>query len=260
MTNLFYREINETQNPEAETMIILHGFLGSCDNWLTVSKQLATHFRIFLIDQRNHGRSEWTTIHNYETMAEDLKEFIESHEIKNPIIVGHSMGGKTVMQFSAKYPQLFSKMVVVDISPKLYIGNHLQILDGLNTIHLQNLANRTEADTLLAQFEPDFGTRQFLLKNLYKDESNNFAWRMNLKILTEQYQNVLQAINFKQPMSKPSYFIRGGKSDYIIDREIPALQLLFPKIQLKTVANSGHWVQAEQPQAFLEALLALISQ
>jgi esterase len=258
MKNLFYREINETQNPEAQSMLILHGFLGSCDNWLTVSKQLATKFRVFLIDQRNHGRSPWTDVHDYAGMAEDLKDFIDSQQLIRPILVGHSMGGKTVMQFASKYPDILDKMLVVDISPKLYIGNHLQILDGLNAIHLAKLSNRTEADALLAQFEPDFGTRQFLLKNLYKDENNNFAWRMNLEVLTAQYQNILQAIPFQSSIKKPVYFIRGAKSDYILDKEIPALQLLFPQMQLKTIANAGHWVQAEQPQAFLEAVFALL--
>jgi pimeloyl-ACP methyl ester carboxylesterase len=190
-------------------------------------------------------------------MADDLKDFITTQNLQNPIIVGHSMGGKTVMQFAAKYPDLFSKMVVVDISPKLYVGNHEQILNGLNAINLQTLANRGEADTILAAFEPDLGVRQFLLKNLYKNENDQFSWRMNLKVLSNEYTNILQAINFRQPLSKPVYFIRGGKSNYILDKEIPALQLLFPKMQLKTIENAGHWLQAEQPQAFIDTLLSL---
>ena len=256
MTNLFFREINETQNPQATSMIILHGFLGSCDNWLTVSKQLATHFRVFLVDQRNHGRSEWAATQNYEAMADDLKDFITTQNLQNPIIVGHSMGGKTVMQFAAKYPDLFSKMLVVDISPKKYVGNHEQILNGLNAINLETLTNRAEADTILANFEPDLGVRQFLLKNLYKNENDKFAWRMNLKVLTTEYDNILQEIKFEQPLLKPVYFIRGGKSNYISDKEIPNLQLLFPKMELKTVENAGHWLQAEQPQAFIDMLLS----
>jgi pimeloyl-ACP methyl ester carboxylesterase len=257
MINLFFREINETQNPEAKAMIILHGFLGSCDNWLTVSKQIATQFRVFLVDQRNHGRSPWADTQTYEAMADDLKDFITTQNLQNPIIVGHSMGGKTVMQFAAKYPDLFSKMVVVDISPKLYVGNHEQILNGLNAINLETLTNRSEADTILAAFEPDLGVRQFLLKNLYKNENDQFSWRMNLKVLSNEYTNILQAINFRQALQKPVYFIRGGKSNYILDKEIPALQLLFPKMQLKTIENAGHWLQAEQPQAFIDTLLGL---
>lgn len=255
---LFYRELNETQNPDAQVMLILHGFLGSCDNWLTVSKQLATNFRVFLIDQRNHGRSTWASPHTYAAMAEDLKELIAQQNIVNPLLVGHSMGGKTVLQFAALYPNDFAKMAIVDISPKAYIGNHEQILAGLNAIDLAKLTNRNEADSILATYEPDFGVRQFLLKNLYREENGAFAWRMNLKLLTETYQNILQAIQFKQTSSKPVIFIRGAKSDYITDKELPALQLLFPKMQLQTIPDAGHWVQAEQPAAFAEALLAFM--
>ncbi len=255
---LFFRELNETQNPDAHVLFILHGFLGSCDNWLTVSKQLAAHFRIFLIDQRNHGRSAWAAPHSYTAMANDLKEFISEQKISNFSLVGHSMGGKTVLQFAALYPNDFAKLVVVDISPKSYVGNHQQILDGLNAIHLATLTNRNEADAILSQYEPDLGVRQFLLKNLYREDNGNFAWRMNLKLLTETYTEILQAIPFKQIVSKPVAFIRGEKSDYILDKEIPALQLLFPKMQLKTIANAGHWVQAEQPAAFAAALIQFI--
>jgi pimeloyl-ACP methyl ester carboxylesterase len=258
MAQLFYREINETNRQDAIPMIILHGFLGSCDNWLTVSKQLATHYRIFLLDQRNHGRSEWASPHTYIAMAEDLKDFISSQNLTKPIIVGHSMGGKTALQFAATYPDLFEKMVVVDITPKMNIGNHQQILGGLNAINFQTLSSRAEADAILSEHEPDFGVRQFLLKNLYKNEQDSFAWRMNLKLLSEEYQNVLQAIYFKQAIHKPIHFIRGAKSDYVLDKEIAALQLLFPKMHLKTVANAGHWVQAEQPAAFIDALLSLL--
>jgi esterase len=259
MTELFFRELNETNQAEATPLIIMHGFLGSCDNWLTVSKQLATQYRVLLLDQRNHGRSAWATPHTYPAMAEDLKNFIATHNLHKPIILGHSMGGKTALQFAATYPDWFAKMVVVDITPKMYIGNHLEILRGLNAINLNMLTNRAEADAILAQYEPEIGVRQFLLKNLYKDEQDKFAWRMNLKLLSDDYQNVLQAIYFKQPIQKPVYFIRGEKSDYILDKEIPALQLLFPKMQLKTVANAGHWVQAEQPKAFVDTLLDLLA-
>jgi pimeloyl-ACP methyl ester carboxylesterase len=252
---LFYREINETQQADATPLLILHGFLGSCDNWLTVSKQIAQKFRVFLIDLRNHGRSAWAEEHNYTVMANDIKEFIDTHQLHQPIIMGHSMGGKTAMQFAAMYPNTLQKLVVVDISLRKNIGNHQYILAALQAIDLPTLHSRNEADTTIAQYEPDTGVRQFLLKNLYRDDQNQFAWRMNLKGLVANYENILAAIEFSKPFQKPTLFIRGEKSDYVLDAELYSLQVQFPDFTLKTVKNAGHWVQAEQPQAFLEALM-----
>ncbi len=255
---LFYREINETPQADATPLLILHGFLGSCDNWLTVSKQIAQRFRVFLIDLRNHGRSEWAEEHNYTVMANDLKEFIDTHQLHQPIIMGHSMGGKTAMQFAAMYPDALQKLVVVDISLRKNIGNHQYILAALQAIDLPTLPSRNEADATIAQYEPDMGVRQFLLKNLYRDDQNQFAWRMNLKGLVENYENILAAVEFSKPFQKPTLFIRGEKSDYVLDAELYSLQVQFPNFTLKTVKNAGHWVQAEQPQAFLDALMTWV--
>jgi esterase len=189
-------------------------------------------------------------------MAADLKEFIAQQQITEPpLLVGHSMGGKTVLQFAALYPNDFAKMAVVDISPKAYTSNHEQILAGLNAIELAHLNNRNEADAILATYEADAGVRQFLLKNLYRNDNGSFAWRMNLDLLTAEYEEILQAIPFKNPVYQPVSFIRGEKSNYIQDSELPNLKLLFPNMTLQNIANAGHWVQAEQPTAFAEALM-----
>jgi esterase len=158
---LNFKQIGETGKP----LIILHGVFGFLDNWLTISKAIADYgFKVYLVDQRHHGRSPQEGPLNFPTLAADLKEFLEQQQITNPILVGHSMGGKTVMEYAVTYPGTFEKLVVVDIGPKAYPIHHSKILKGLNAIPVDTIENRNQADEILSEYEPLLPVRQFLLK------------------------------------------------------------------------------------------------
>ncbi|PWJ58764.1 pimeloyl-ACP methyl ester carboxylesterase [Dyadobacter jejuensis] len=239
-------------------LLILHGVFGFLDNWLTMGKNLAdAGFQVYLVDQRNHGRSPHRDSMDYKSFADDLNTFITDHNLVKPILIGHSMGGKTVMQYAVQHPESLSKLVVVDIGPKQYPIHHQRLLEGLNHIDLSSVNNRQDADRQLAEYESNLGVRQFLLKNLYRTEENTFAWRFNLPVLTKDMPNVGQAIT-GPVVTAPTYFIRGGNSDYILDEDIPAIQQQFPAAQVITVPHSGHWIHAEQPQQFLKELLGIL--
>lgn len=254
--SLFYRKIEGGATP----VLILHGVFGSSDNWLTISKQIASsEHTVYLIDQRNHGRSPHFDKLDYASMAGDLRQFIEEEHIQNPVLVGHSMGGKTVMEYVVRWPEEVKKMVVVDIAPKAYQVHHTGLLEGLSSISLPDLASRQEADELLSAFEPSAGVRQFLLKNLFKNERNAFEWRFNLPVLKRDMPLIGQAITSGQPLTLPALFIRGAKSDYILDSDWPEIKKMFPEAELVTIPDAGHWVQAEQPGLFLEAISAYLN-
>ena len=126
---LFYRQVGESGSP----IIILHGLFGSSDNWLTLGKILGETYRVYMLDARNHGQSPRSEIFDYNSMAADLKEFMDDHSIINPILIGHSMGGKTVMQFAMRFPgiipptQRTSRMQsAVALDSQRYLGSHLQ--------------------------------------------------------------------------------------------------------------------------------------
>ncbi|HSZ25756.1 MAG TPA: alpha/beta fold hydrolase [Cytophagaceae bacterium] len=248
--NLYYRELG-TETPP---IIILHGVFGSCDNWLTVSKGLAEIHKVYLLDARNHGQSPHSDEFNYQVMAEDLHEFIQQHQLMNPILIGHSMGGKTVMKYAADYPNEFSKMIVVDISPRYYPPHHQSILEGLSAISLETLESRQEADDILKKFEPVLGVRQFLLKNLYRNEQNRFDWRMNFKIIKSKIENIGEALDESAKITRPTLFIRGANSTYIQERDTTLIKTIFSDVQIATVEGAGHWVQAEKPKEFLEVV------
>ncbi len=247
---LYSRELGEGTQP----IIILHGLFGSSDNWLTFSKLFADTYKLFLLDQRNHGRSPWDEEFNYSVMADDLLEYITHHRIVDPIIVGHSMGGKTAMKFASKYPDLLKKLVVVDIGPKYYKPHHQRYLAALNALDLNTVNNRTEAEEKITQFIPEIDIKQFLLKNLYRTDEGNFAWRMNLENITKNIDNIGEGLDANSKFRKSTLFVRGGKSDYITEDDLIMIKWMYPASKVETILDAGHWVQAERPQELATVL------
>ena len=251
---LFFRQIGA-----GRPIIILHGLFGSADNWLTISKVIADNgFSVYTVDQRNHGRSPQVPTHSYPELADDLYDFIQQQQLEKPILIGHSMGGKTVMQYAMQYPGTFSHLVVVDIAPRLYKVHHGDILAGLKAIPLDTLQNRNEADQILSQYEPSPSVRQFLLKNLYRNEEGNFAWRINLPVLDENIEIISQDIINQRVVEEPTLFMRGEKSGYVRDKDLPKIKELFPNSTVDTIEGASHWVQAEQPEAFVKSLVSFL--
>lgn len=244
---LYHREIGE-----GKPLIILHGLFGSSDNWMSIAKELEGHFKMYLVDQRNHGQSPHSDEFNYTAMANDLNEFIEEHGIENPSILGHSMGGKTAMNFAINHADKWDKLIVVDIAPRAYPVHHDTILKGLKSIDVDNLKSRGEADKQLAEYVKDMGTRQFLLKNLARKSDGGFEWKINLPVIDKKIEAMGEGIEQQLAIEKDVLFIRGEKSDYIQDRDNILIVQLFPNSEVKTVKNAGHWVHAEQPKALLE--------
>ncbi len=250
--NLYYKELG-TGKP----LVILHGLFGSLDNWQTHAKRLSDYFRVILVDQRNHGHSNWSNEFSYELLAADLKELTDQLGLKNFYLMGHSMGGKTAMTFVQNFENRVEKLIVVDIGIKQYPMHHKEILLGIHTVSSSDMSSRSEAEKLLIPFVPDFGTRQFLLKNLYWKEKEKLAWRMNVAVLEQQMENILAPIPQKEVFT-PTLFIRGEKSGYILEEDFSELEDVFPDSTIETIENAGHWVHAEKPEEFLNLVLAYL--
>ena len=242
---LYHRELGE-----GKPLIILHGLFGSSDNWLSVGKILAEQYKVYLLDQRNHGQSFHSDEFSYQAMAADLLEFIQQQGIRDPHILGHSMGGKTAMWFATQHTDLWDKLIVVDIGPKSYPVHHRMILDGLLSIDMNALSSRVEADQQLAKYIPEIGVRQFLLKNLARN-GQGFQWKINLPAINENIEIIGEGMEEKEITHKQVLFIRGAKSDYIQDEDMTLIKTIFPSAELATVEGAGHWVHAEKPQELL---------
>ncbi|MGK0252737.1 MAG: esterase [Mariniflexile sp.] len=244
---------------EGQPFVILHGFLGMSDNWKTLGLQFAEeNFQVHLVDQRNHGHSFHSTEFNYDVMVEDLKHYCDEHHLENIILLGHSMGGKTAMLFATQYPELVSKLLIADISPRFYPIHHDGILNGLSALDFDKIKTRGEADTILSSYVSDFGTRQFLLKNLYWIEKGKLALRMNLEVLKDEVAEVGEALPSQATFKKDTLFLRGDRSEYISVEDENSILSHFPKAKIITISNAGHWLHAEKPKDFFEAVMNFV--
>jgi pimeloyl-ACP methyl ester carboxylesterase len=244
-------QLNFKKVGEGEPLIILHGLFGSLDNWLTLSKKLGENFEVFIVDARNHGLSPHSDEFTYDVMADDLYEFLIQNNIKNPTVLGHSMGGKTAMHFAMKYPNYLSKLIVVDIAPKAYPVHHTQILEAMLSVDFNTIKTRKSADEYLSKTITDFPMRQFLLKNLYWTNTTTLAWKFNLSVINKDIELMGIELKNTKVFEKPTLFIRGVQSDYILEEDTIPIKNIFTKAEIKSM-NNGHWLHAENPIEFLQ--------
>jgi esterase len=251
-------KLNYKKSGQGNPLIILHGLFGSADNWFSIARELEQYFTLYLVDQRNHGDSPHSNEWNYELMASDIKELMDDEGISNAYLMGHSMGGKTVMKFTTMYPTYVAKLIVADIAPRYYPVHHGSILEGLNAIPLSTLKSRKEADDTLSEYIHAIGVRQFLLKSLGRDDSGKFIWKINLPVITEQIEIVGEAITSESPITVPTLFMGGAKSDYILDSDKKEIAEMFPNSNLIFIKDAGHWLHAEQPKAVIDSVKAFL--
>lgn len=244
---------------EGTPFVILHGFLGSGDNWKTLGNDFSEKgYQVHLVDQRNHGRSFHSDEFTYESMSEDLKHYCEEHQLKEIILLGHSMGGKTAMEFATTYPEKVSKLIVADIGPKSYPEHHQDILKALSSLNFDEITSRGEADEMLSQYIPHFGTRQFLLKNLYWIEKGKLALRINLPVLIKEYNIVGDALANNATFEKETLFVKGEKSGYILPMDEILIHKHFPKAKIETIDKAGHWLHADNPSQFYDKIMEFL--
>ncbi len=240
-------------------LLILHGFLGMSDNWKTLATQYATEgFEVHTIDLRNHGRSFHSDDFSYEIMVQDILEYCQANNILNIDLIGHSMGGKVAMLFATTYPKMVNKLIIADIGPKFYPQHHQNILAGLNAVDFSKKPSRIEVDQIVKQHISDFGTRQFLLKSLYWQTPEQLAFRFNLPVFNKKIDEIGKALPENNIFEKPTLFIRGGNSNYILDEDFEGIKTHFPMAIFETIPNVGHWLHAENPKMFFDLTIAFL--
>lgn len=234
-------------------ILILHGLLGSLDNWSTTARHLMDKHRVYAIDLRNHGRSPHDEDMDYPVMADDILEFCNQQQVDRVSILGHSMGGKVAMLFALDHPERVEKLVVADIAPVFYEGGHEDILSAMSDAPIWKYSERDEVEAFLLPRIPDYGERQFVMKNLSRT-LNGFAWKCNLPVLMHHYRALMEFPSVNRHYDGPVFFIKGENSDYISAPRWQIALQFFPQARLLTVSGAGHWVHAENPAGFQQAL------
>lgn len=232
-------------------VLVLHGLLGSLDNWQPVSRRLADAFTVFALDLRNHGHSPHSAEMSLETLAGDVEEFARDHGLGRVHLLGHSFGGRVAMHLALHRPEAVESLVVADISPgapdPARAASMRALLAALRALDVRRARAREELDAALAKDVPDATVRQFLLKNLARDPSGGFRWKVNLDAFWANYDRLAVGVAADAPCLRPALFLRGERSDFVLPEDEPLIRRLFPRAEIHTVPGAGHWLQAEQP-------------
>jgi esterase len=248
---LYYREAGDAANPP---LCLLHGLFGSSGNWMGIVRQLQDDFYLIVPDLRNHGRSPHREPMDYPAMAEDVLALLDQLELPSVNLLGHSMGGKTAMWAALTSPERIDKLVVADIAPVRYTNRFVAIFQGLTQLPLEQIDNREDADRYLADRVPEPGVRDYLLQNLVK-QASGWTWRCNLPVLNRA---IATLSDFPEMASRvfpgEALFIHGDRSSYVDEAARKVIKQRFPHYRERLLHGAGHWLYAEQPQAFAQAL------
>jgi len=249
-------ELHYNEFGSGQPLIILHGLFGMSDNFASIAGELSRNYRVFTVDQRNHGRSGHSAVFNYEAMSDDLLSFLDQRGLESAHLLGHSMGGKTVMQFAFDYPEKVDRLIVADISPARRSGNdqHKNLIDIMLGVNLENYDSRVKVAYALEDQVSSFRVRQFLLKNLFWKDRSSLGWRLNLEVIRDNLQEIFREINPSGTFDKPALFLRGELSDYIRELDLEQIKKMFPKVEFETIAGGTHWLHADNPDDFIAAV------
>lgn len=251
--SLVFEEYGDSANTP---LIILHGFFASSRNWRQIAKQLADQYHVYVLDMRNHGLSPHADNMDYPLMAEDLKYFMDLHQLQTANILGHSMGGKVAMWFALNYPERVQKLLIADISPVCYQHSFDQTINALRQLPLEQITNRKQADEFLSPFIPELSYRQFLLQNLQLKEGQ-YSWRIDLDIFYRTADNIIAfpTVGDIEPYKGDILFLMGGNSTYL-DR--PAIIKSFPKAEISIIKDASHWLHIDKPVEFLDTVVRFL--
>ncbi|QDP01085.1 alpha/beta fold hydrolase [Thalassotalea sp. PS06] len=241
--------LNYQRNGNGPTIILIHGLFGAMDNLNVLAKSLIENFDVIQVDVRNHGDSFHHVSMDYADLANDVLTLLDHLQIAKCHLFGHSMGGKIAMQCALTAPNRCKSLIVADIAPVDYPPHHNDIIRGLKAINPEQISKRNEADKILAEFEPNLGVRQFLLKNLVKSE-RGYKWRASIDNIAASYYQIGKTVKQDGQYLGPVLFIKGENSDYILNEYRDAIGKLFPKAKARVIADTGHWLHAEKPQEF----------
>lgn len=246
---LHYRQFSDSGAP----LLVLHGLFGSLSNWSWHCKQLAQQFAVIGVDLRNHGSSPHACILNYPVMAHDVLQLLEDLNIDSCYLLGHSMGGKVAMELALTAPAKVERLLVVDIAPVSYptqAKEHMQVIAGMKALDLDGLDSRASAEAFLQHYIDDEPTRKFVLTNLINNTEGSYCWRLNLSAIERSYDALRDMPDHVSAFQKPTLFVKGADSAYILSKHRERTLAYFPQSDVKIIMGAGHWLHADKPQVF----------
>ncbi len=260
---LFYREYGE-----GKPIIIAHGLFGMSDNWIPIAKHLSVKFKVYLLDLRNHGQSPHSEIHDYKSISDDINEFVDFKKIPNAIFIGHSMGGKSVLQFANTYPEKVKQLIIVDISPKEYrynsvflnrANNHKELLEKMKQIDLNDFKNRNEIRAYYIEYFQDEFTLQLIQKNIKRNNQSQFIWKVNVDVLYNSLEDLKKEVRLRGEISYvKTLFVFGSNSPYFRSEDKVYIQTKLPFAKIESIQAAGHMLHITNEKEFIKILSSFV--
>jgi len=236
-------------------IVVLHGLFGSRRNWRSIANALSAQFRVFSVDLRNHGGSPWAATMSYPEMAADVQMLIESERLDRPVVIGHSMGGKTAMTLALERPEAVGRLIVIDIAPVSYVDRVTPFLEAMRDIGTQSVTERAEVIRQMSERVPDARTVAFLMQNLVVRD-DHFDWQLNLPAIGAALHTLsdFPAEALLRSYRGPATLIYGSLSEYVRPLDPSLITEAFPTVQMVEIEGAGHWVHVDRPAELLSAL------
>jgi len=261
---LFFREYGA-----GPPLIFIHGFLGMSDNWITIAKAFSKTHKVYLPDMRNHGQSPHSDDHNYKLMSSDIEEFMSDHKITKATFIGHSMGGKLVMNFAGIFPDLVESIIVIDISPRSYLNNkgifekttdHRELLNFMKELDIENIKERKEVLTSSKKKIGNGFTDQIIQKNIKRNTDKSFTWKLNVESLINNIDHIAGTIKISDKSKKiKSLFIFGKESPYFSEKDFNSVKENFPESSVKVIQKSGHNIHIDKKDRLIDEIKQFLS-
>ena len=246
---LNYRWFGESDSG-VTPLVVLHGLLGSLDNWQTFARGQAGKRPVLALDLRNHGDSPHVEGMSYQQMVSDVLAVLDALGIPTCDLMGHSMGGKVAMSLALQHPERIQRLLVVDIAPKAYPPRHQALLQAMVSMPLASLSSRKQADEWLSTTVKHPFERGFLLKNLGRKSDGSFYWQCNLPEIARHYLKISGFPASTASCPAPALLIRGGQSDYVADEDLALIRQAFPAAKLISIEAAGHLPHVQTPAEF----------
>ena len=239
-------------HPGNPSLVILHGLFGSGTNWRSIAREFSGDFHVTCLDLRNHGNSSWSETMDYGSMAEDVAETLARDGILLPVLMGHSMGGKTAMALAQAGLMPLRALIVADIAPVPYPHDHDGFIAAMESVDLDTVSRRGDAEQQLSRNIADPGTRQFLLQNLVRKDGR-FVWRINLPAIRRNLPALL-GWELEGVTDTRTLFVYGEDSRYMTGTGRAAIDRYYTNARYAPIPGAGHWLHVDQPERFSEAV------
>lgn len=253
--SIYYELHGDPQNP---SLVLISGLKGDHSIWLPILDSLVQHYHVLIFDNRGVGRtSDNNTPFSIQTMADDTMALINALNLKQPNIVGHSLGGAIAQVIAKNYTDNIGKVVLCNTFSQLNLTAK-KVFDNVLILHQQNATPAIIMDAIIPfAFSETFMTQE--VRQTIHQVSNADPYTQSLENYARQWQALREfdSTPWLHSITLPTLII-GSKADQIAT--LTETQLLHEQItnsQL-TVLPGGHAIMVEQPQRLVETILDFV--